>query len=291
MKKIILIAFILLSVVYSYAQEINQLESFPFVGKYKPDIMILGVYHFDNPGLDAFKSQDIDMLTEQKQKEIDFLLDKIQKFNPTKIIIEQSRGTMDSIIDNRYKQYLDGSFDISDKPDEIYQLAFKLAKRLNHKKVYCSDSHVGWCGTQDIDWDSFGDNEEKEYLTSKNQYQKVNRYDYNLNYKYTDSLKMILPLTSYLEILNKPSVTKKHHQYYLTNLSLCGAGDNYYGADSVSRWYRRNLRIFSNIYDITSFDRQEKILVIYGSGHVWLLSQYIKDSPDFNYVEVNDYLH
>ncbi len=290
MKKITLIAFILLSVIHCYTQEINQLESFPFSGKYKPDIMILGVYHFANPGLDAHKSPDIDMLTEQKQKEIDILLDKIQKFKPTKILIEESRGEMDSIIDNRYNRYLDGSFNIDDKSDEIYQIGFKLAKRLNHKKVYCSDSYVGWCGTKDIDWDTFGDEEKKEYLTSKNQYEKVNRYDYELFNRYEDSLEMILPLTSYLEIINRPSVTKKYHQVYLTSTILCGAGDNYYGSDSVSRWYRRNLRIFSNIYDIISFDTQEKILIIYGAGHVWLLRQFIKDSPDFNYVEVNDYL-
>ena len=67
-------------------------------------------------------------------------------------------------------------------------------------------------------------------------------------------------------------------------------GDNYLGADGVARWYRRNLRIFANAYDFTNFDKEERLLLIYGSGHVWQLRQLFTDSPDFDYVEANDYL-
>lgn len=80
------------------------------------------------------------------------------------------------------------------------------------------------------------------------------------------------------------------HQAYLTEVILGGAGDNYLGADSVAKWYRRNLRIYANAYDLTNFNHEERLLLIYGSGHVWQLRQLFNDSPDFKYIEPNLYL-
>ena len=73
-------------------------------------------------------------------------------------------------------------------------------------------------------------------------------------------------------------------------MTIEGAGDLFIGADSVARWYKRNIRISANVYDITDFDKEDRILMIYGAGHVWQLRQFFTDSPDFDYVEVNDYL-
>jgi len=50
------------------------------------------------------------------------------------------------------------------------------------------------------------------------------------------------------------------------------------------------LRIFANAYDITDFDSEERLLLIYGSGHVWQLRQLFLDSPDYEYIEAIDYL-
>ena len=97
-------------------------------------------------------------------------------------------------------------------------------------------------------------------------------------------------MTEHLFFINRMENRLKDHQAYLTENVLEGAGDNYLGADEVARQYRRNLRIFSNVYDLTDFDNEERLLLIYGSGHVWQLRQFFNDSPDFYYVEPNDYL-
>jgi hypothetical protein len=96
-------------------------------------------------------------------------------------------------------------------------------------------------------------------------------------------------LSEHLIWLNTTENRLKDHQAYLTSI-IEGAGDNYLGADAVANWYRRNLRIFANAYDLTDFDTEERLLLIYGSGHVWQLRQFFIDSPDYDYVEVNEYL-
>lgn len=257
-----------------------------FIGNHKAKAMVLGVFHFSNPQLDSYKPKfPFDILENERQSELDTLLKKIAEYKPTKILVEWNRIKMDSLTNERYQSYLKGEFNINDKTNEVYQIGFKLAKKLGLGRVYCSDADAEWFGV-DLDWDNY---DEDTYLKSKGQYEKLNRYNYEPFYELHDSLKTVQSLTAHLTMLNNPDDRLKDHQTYLTNI-LEGAGDNYLGADNVGRWYRRNLRIFSNAYDLTDFDEEERLLLLYGSGHVWQLRQFFMDSPDFNYVEANDYL-
>lgn len=258
-----------------------------FIGKHKAKAMVLGVFHFGNPGLDSYKDKFyFNILEKQRQAELDTLLNKIAAYRPTKILLEWNRIKSDSLANSRYKDYLKGAFHVTEKGNEVYQIGFKLAKRLGHDKVYCSDASADWFGV-DLDWDNFDEN---AYLKKLGQYEKATRYNYENFYRLNDSLKNVQSLTDHLILLNSPESRLKSHQRYLTENVLQGAGDNYFGADGVARWYRRNLRIFANAYDVTSFDEEERLLLIYGSGHVWQLRQFFMDSPDFEYVEPNEYL-
>jgi hypothetical protein len=258
-----------------------------FIGKHKAKAMVLGVFHFANPGLDSYKPKyPFNILEEKRQQELEILLNKIAGYKPTKILLEWDRIEMDSITNERYQNYLSGTFSIDDKSNEVYQIGFKLAKKLGHGKIYCSDASADWFGVE-LDWDNY---DADAYLKSKGQYEKSTRYDYQSFYELSDSLKTVQSLIEHLAMLNSPENRLKDHQAYLTGNILEGAGDNYLGADAVANWYRRNLRIFANAYDLTDFDREERLLLLYGSGHVWQLRQLFIDSPDFEYAEPNEYL-
>jgi hypothetical protein len=258
-----------------------------FIGKHKAKAMVLGVFHFDNPGLDSYKPKyTFNILEEKRQGELKILLNKIAGYKPTKILLEWDRIEMDSIANDRFQKYLNRKFNIDDKSNEVYQIGFKLAKKLGHRKIYCSDASADWFGVE-LDWDTY---DAEAYLKSKGQYEKSTRYDFQLFYKLSDSLKTVQSLTEHFAMLNSPKNRLKDHQAYLTETILEGAGDNYLGADAVANWYRRNLRIFANAYDLTDFESEERLLLIYGAGHVWQLRQLFIDSPDFEYVEPNEYL-
>ncbi len=258
-----------------------------FIGDKKAKAMILGVFHFSSPNLDAYKEKfNIDIFSKEKQNELDHLISDLAKFKPTKILVERNRNTMDSTINDKFQKYLKGEFNIDDKSNEVYQIGFRLAKKLGHQRIYASDATSDWFGA-DLDWGNYN---EDDYMKSRGQYDKATRYDYNALWAIEDSLKTVQTLTEHFRFLNNPKSTLKSHQQYLTNNVLTGAGDLYLGADGVARWYRRNLRIFSNAYDITDFSSEDRILLIYGQGHVWQLRQFFTDSPDYDYIEVNDVL-
>lgn len=274
---------------HSQTEHINPLyDPTIFIGKHKAKAMVLGVFHFSNPGLDGYKPKyTVDILSKKRQKEIADLLEKLATYKPTKILIEGNRKLHDSIYNAMYQDYLKGTFDMSNRTNEHFQLGFKLAKKLGHNRIYASDvKNSNWFGA-DIDWDTY---DEEKYLKSLGQFHKITRYNYEDISKHDDSLKLVQSLTEHFKVLNNPKHLLKSHQQYLTNVVIEGAGDLYIGGDNLARWYQRNIKIFANTYDIADFDKEERILMIYGAGHVWQLRQLLTDSPDFDYIEVNDYL-
>ena len=263
--------------------KVNGLE---FIGRHKAKVMILGSYHFSNPQLDDYKEKFVvDMSTKQKQKEIEQVIEKLSNFLPTKILVEIPRIKVDSIINERYQKFLEDNYELP--INETYQIGFRLAKKLGHQRIYASDARSSkWFGAE-IDWNNY---DSDEYEKELGQFDKTHRYDFDKIYHKSDSLKSVQSLIEHYRYINNPKYTLTDHQSYLTNTVLTGAGDKYIGADNLTRWYQRNLKIFANIYDIVEFNKEERILLIYGTGHVFQLKQFLIDSPDFEYIEVNEIL-
>ena len=258
-----------------------------FVGSFKPTVSILGTFHFTNYVQHDYEDGFlVDGLSNMRQEELEELIDKLASFQPSKILIERNRKNRDSAINRHYHAFksMDSVVQIN---DEVYLIAFPLAKKMGHDRVFSSDAEADWFGAE-LDWETF---DERQYLKGLGQLTKSQRYHYEEVYKKEDSLKSALSLLDYYRIINAPDAQLYNHQIYLTETVLTGAGDNYIGADAVARWYRRNLRIFSNVLDLVSFEKEERILLIYGASHTWTLKQFFEDSPDFNYVEINQFLN
>jgi hypothetical protein len=75
-------AIITLSFVSAFAQNSN-----------KPQVMVLGTFHFDNPGLDVANAKIDDVYADKRQKEIIEIINLLKKFKPTKIAIEAKFGS------------------------------------------------------------------------------------------------------------------------------------------------------------------------------------------------------
>ena len=89
----------------------------------------------------------------------------------------------------------------------------------------------------------------------------------------------------YLE--NSQECIAAGHHLYL-DFARVGAGDTYVGADLVSAWYGRNIRIFANLQRLA--EPGDRILVIYGAGHAAILRELIGGAANMRLVEAHDYL-
>lgn len=277
----LLLSFILSSCI-SQAQKIKDPDAFllPDGVNGLPQIFLLGAFHFEYPNLDANKvdkSKQIDILSVQKQKELQQLLDYIALFKPTKICIEapEKWGAM-----QKYKRYKAGAAPLG--RDEIQQIAFRLMDRFKLDTLYNVDAtSIADDLTETKDSTvikPYIDEIFKDYtFKSDARYQKWITYETELNLK--------TPLFEYFKYLNSQKRFLRDYGFYLLEDFKNG---KYNGADALATyWYNRNLRIFRNIQRITT-SPNDRILVLFGAGHISILDQLLKCTPEYHYIKFDE---
>src|SRR5689334_19059083 len=55
-------------------------------------VMVLGTYHMNNPGLDAVDAKADDVLSPERQKQIQDVVTRLAAFKPDKVMIESAYG-------------------------------------------------------------------------------------------------------------------------------------------------------------------------------------------------------
>lgn len=101
-----------------------------------------------------------------------------------------------------------------------------------------------------------------------------------------------LPGSSVAEMLynmNHPDMIPRAHRPYVEFFVPIATDTNYAGADMVSTWYQRNIRIFANITRITD-SADDRIFVVYGAGHVPILRQLVIDHSGYCVADPLPYL-
>ena len=254
---------------------------FTFPDQPKTKLMLLGTFHFQDSGLDHYKPQfDVDILSENRQQEVSEIVELLATFRPTKIAVE-CRPDHQEEIDRSYSAYLRDEFQLLG--GEVHQLGFRLAKRLGHSKLYCVDA-LGCDSEPPVNLDSYAREHGQEHLLSH----WMPRFEELL--ALADAQKAQQTLQEILLRCNSEDEILSGHGIYLVDYFKIGVGDEYPGVDWITTWwYNRNLRIFANLQHITETP-DEKILLIIGAGHLPILRHCVTASPEYDLVEVHDYL-
>jgi hypothetical protein len=228
-------------------------------------VMVLGTFHMANPGRDIFNLQVDDVLAPKRQKEIAETVAALKKFRPTKIAIEA--GVDSKKVRQEYQDYLDGKYTLT--RNEIDQLGFRLAKGLGHKQVYPID----------VDGD-FPLDKMQEFAKKNGKEQALNEWMAKIP-KLLEHESAILKqgtVSDLLLFLNGKEQVRTDQELYMDFAQFAGGGE-YPGPDLLAEWYRRNARIFANLRSIIA-SPEERVLVIYGSGHLYWLQRNVLDSRD-----------
>lgn len=265
-----------------------QYPGFPDPDKYLigdkelPKVLLVGSFHFAYYNLDAHKvaeEDQVDILSPQKQKEVEALVDYIARFKPTKIAVETKGST--SYLINKYEEWKSGKSPLG--KSETRQIGFRLMDRFNLDTLYGVDS---WGIVYDLHF-SKDSNVIRPYLdTIFHEYDYQNDDPISQAYKKymqaDDSLTLNKHLLDYFKWMNSEKVLDRGFGAYLNGDFKNG---EYNGADALLlNWYSRNLRIYRNIQEITS-DPSDRILVIFGAGHMEILKHLFKCSPQYEWVD------
>lgn len=240
----------------------------------RAQILVLGTYHFANPGRDVVKTEVADVLTPAKQTEIEEIVQALARFRPTKIAVEvrpNRAGSLDSL----YAAYRAGRHALS--RNEVQQLGFRLADRFRHPRLYPVD-HEG----------EFHFGAVMQYAQEHDPVfvERVQRTLADITAE-ENRLHKERSIGEILRLKNEPEGIARGHGHYV-DMAHVGAGDTYVGADLLSKWYARNIRIFSDLQRIAG--PEDRILVIFGAGHAAILRELIAADPKLELVEANEYL-
>jgi len=230
------------------------------------EVLVLGVYHMANPGHDIFNVQADDVLAPKRQSEIAQVLAALARFHPTKIAVEANAG--EDRIPRRYADYLAGKYELT--RNEIDQLGLRLAKELGHQTVYPVDADGEFPYPRLVDYaKAHGRSQELDSLMAGFGTMVKAQNDY-------------LASHSILETLLYMNADDKVVAGVSSYFPLAHFGDpwNWAGADLIADWFRRNIRIYSNIVQLVS-SPTDRVLVIFGAGHLgWLRHDFASD-PSF----------
>lgn len=231
------------------------------------DLIFLGTTHFTNRE---------DIFTNKMQKEIDDFVTHIATLCPTKIAVELPRRYQ-SQLESLYQTF-DASALCTKTPmatfeiyhnisefssdNEIFQLGFRLVKKLGHATLYAVDEDI----------------EMSDDLFAKIQpHFSPDEYLHRLH----TLVNSADTLEKQYRVLNSPECILADHNMYLAMNKV--NSENHEGTQLLLQWYERNLKIYSNLQNLAKDG--DRILLIIGSSHLELLQELAAADETMNVVD------
>jgi hypothetical protein len=238
----------------------------------RPALMVVGVAHFDNPSRDVVNTKVDDVLAPDRQKQIAAIVDQLAKFHPTHIAVEYP-ATRQAKLDARYAAYRAGTYKLT--RDETDQLGLRLAAKLGLPRV----DAVDWLDEppgkdEDYDFQAYPTTPEAKARRAALSDPKQSERDTARLHAQT--------LGGFLKYLNSPAHLAEMNAVYF-DYAMLGDDQKAPGANWVGSWHIRNLRIFAKLVRVAD-KPGDRVLVIYGAGHGFLLDEFAQQSHAFKVV-------
>ncbi|WP_177733989.1 DUF5694 domain-containing protein [Flavobacterium inviolabile] len=255
----------------------------------KVKVILLGTYHFNNPGNDMIKSEDRNILSKENQKDLDEIVNKINGsvYKPDQIFVESNFNKKKELNSN-YQLYLKNQFnkftDTIKKErlkrfyteGETFQLGFRLAKKLKHQELYPIDSLI------EMRFDILL----KEVNANPGLEKKFNEIKMSLS---DDCLKKN-NLSNIFLCINEKSKLDNNIGFYISFANKIMIDKDYFGSNLVTDWYKRNLIMYSNIQNQIKPDTKS-IFILVGSGHAAIFRNFFEVDKNFEFVDLTKILN
>ncbi|WP_298518934.1 DUF5694 domain-containing protein [uncultured Kordia sp.] len=252
----------------------------------KIKVYLLGTFHF------AQTDSTYNVLDAKHQQSIEELCDIVVKQKPDKVFIErQPEYEFRNKYDSLFKVYVDT--DVLPYRNELYQVGFRVAKRLKHSKVYQCD-HPGQYGRYFSAALKYAKEHNQMGYIDASAKGTVLREDDRVD---EDSIQKNSSLLDYIKWINSEAVMQTSHASYIVNDPQVGSADYYnyddddtlLGAEVTADWYRRNIMIYSKMINQLSYE-EDAIFLIIGADHVPILEYLFTANPYFEVIKASSWL-
>lgn len=242
-------------------------------------VMVVGTYHFSNPGQDLHNVESEDVLTEARQHELEVLAEVLAAFEPTKVAIEATTDAP-GFMDPDYSSY--GPTILEREPSESVQIGYRLAAKMGHPAVYGIDEKSA---DDEPDYFPFGAVMalvEKEGRGAE--IGKINEGVGALIAAFGES-QAERSIPDLLLDCNGGPLSGADFYYDLLDFD---AGEAQPAAELNAYWFMRNAKIFAKLLDVV--ETGDRVVVVFGAGHKHWLEHLIEATPKTVLVDPVPYL-
>lgn len=243
-------------------------------------VMVLGTYHFANPGRDIVNFRADDVLQPRRQAELQALARALAEFRPTKVMVERQVKTPD-LVDPNYAKFTPA--ELTKNRNERAQIGYRVAHALKLPAVYAIDEQ-----SDEGEPDYFPFMKLVDYDKKKGKGDLMERFQAR-GAKWTadfEAMQERLSIPAMLAAANHPEFQGGMDAQY----EMLSVGDTVEqpGAELNAYWYMRNAKIFAKL--MTVAEPGDRILVVYGSGHNYWLRHFASETPGYVSVDPIPYL-
>lgn len=237
-------------------------------------VMLLGLFHFDNPGLDAVRYTPTDVLQPAAQAYLEGLAARLARFAPTRVLLEYPEAA-DTRINALYTAYRAGTGAL--RRNEIDQIGFRVARLAGLARVHGFDAEAPPGG--DALWSQLP----KEPAAERRLMQLVESESRRLA-----AAHRTLPLADLLAQCNSRAEALRNKGFYMLLNAVGGDDGRFLGADASAHWWQRNLRMYARLQAQAAAG--ERVLAIAGSGHTAILRDLLEADAERLAEDVQPYL-
>lgn len=272
MKNIIYIVSLSIICLKSYSQNTND-----DLKEHQPiQVLNFGTFHmgFTN---DETKIE-FDENDKSKQVQAKKIAKQLAEFGPTVVIVEK-RPESNSKLQEIYKKYTQDP-DIKFKnPSEVELIAFEVGRLSGAERIYGIDHKMGY-----------------NYKIGNEIENSIDSIWFN---KYAQN-----PLKFHPDIDNKKDSKELIGQLKQMNnnqfldfliavnadmLTHTGTKNGFEGADEAAKYYKRNLRMFSNLNRL-ELTHEDKVFILMGASHTAFFRDFMSRNPKYEMVDTLKYL-
>lgn len=224
-------------------------------------VLLLGTWHFANPGLDLHNTRSVDVLEAPAQAQIAALVDRLAQFAPDRVFVEWPA----EITDQRYTAYLADELPVS--RNEVVQLGFRLARRQGHARVHGIDVEGRFPFEAVMAW-AQANGQGEALLAGQGE---IAAWTAEI-----ETLQQTRGIAAALERMNRQDRIDAGHGRYMELLRY-GSGADQPGAALNAAWFERNIRTCALL--LQNLAAGERAVVIFGAGHLPWLQRCVLDTP------------
>lgn len=244
-------------------------------------VMVLGTYHFANPGQDIINFKADDVLQPKRQAELQALAKALAEWKPTKVMVEREAKTPD-LIDPNFANFTPA--ELAKDRDERAQIGYRTAHGLRLPVVYAIDE-----SSDEGEPDYFPFGKLVEYDKKHGKGDLMDRFKARGAQWMADfeAKQPRLSIPAILAEANHPEFQGGMDVQY----EMLAIGDTVEqpGAELNAYWYMRNAKIFAKLMTVAK--PGDRILIVYGSGHNYWLRHFAKETPGYLSVDPVPYLN